>query len=298
MSDGLLVGRKEGRLDPKRIEGDVDRIYAAQLLDGASATAVTFEHCTFANISFKNALLERCRFVNCAFLDCYFRHTTFRSCIFEASKFEDCEFQAPNFVDTTFAFPQFRGCFIPFDSLGDGLPRDPGHCHRIADELSREAGLAGSLSDARRYRLRGEAAYEKHLWNLAWASGGSYYEKTRPLLDRVRAGLKWLSRKFNRHLWGYGERGLILTRSFLLVSVLFATAFWLVAEDDLTYDGSRLDAAGYLLFSFDNLLAGTGFSQVAITGQFTRWLMGLEVLVGLVFIGLAISLVFNWIRRR
>jgi hypothetical protein len=298
MSDGLLVGREEEKLDRARIAGGTDRLYAAQLLDGARATAATFEHCTFANVSFKDVILERCRFVNCAFLDCYFRHTTIRSCIFEACKFEDCEFQAPSFVDSAFAFPNFRGCFIPFDAFGDGLPLDPGHRHRIADELAREASLAGALSDARRYRLRGEAAFEKHQWNLAWASGGKYYEKPRPPLDRARAGVKWFGRKFNRHLWGYGERGLVLARSFLLVSVLFGLAFWLLVGDGLSYRGSGLDVANYLLFSFDNLLAGTGFSQISVTGTFARWLTGLEVLVGLVFIGLSISLVFNWIRRR
>jgi hypothetical protein len=298
MSDGLLVGRSHAKLDVKSITGDSGKVYAAQLLDEASAKAVTFEHCTFANVSFKKAELERCRFVNCAFLDCYFRQTSFRNCIFEACKFEDCEFQAPNFVDTTFEFPQFRGCFIPFDFFGDNLPLDPGYRHRIADELARESSLAGSLSDARRYRLRGEEAFEEHQWNLAWASGSRYYEKSRPPRDRAKAGIKWLGRKFNRHLWGYGERGIILARSFVVVGIVFALLFWALVDGDLSYRGSQLDPGEYLLFSFDNLLAGTGFSQVSIEGEIARWMTGVEVLIGLVFIGLFISLTFNWIRRR
>jgi hypothetical protein len=299
MSGGLLLGRTTATLNPEAISGDTGKLFAAQLLDEATAEGVIFEHCTFANVSFKDAALARCLFRNCAFVDCYFRDTKFTNCKFEVCKFEDCKFVRPHFVDSTFLFPEFRGCYIPFKSFYASLPVDAGFRHAIADELARESGTAGELGDARRYRLVGEEAFERHQWNLAWASGGEYYEKPRPPRDRVEAGVRWAGRKFNRHLWGYGERGVILARSFLVVAViLFPFLYWLLSRDELSYRGEPLSLWNYVLFSIDRILAAAGFSQVVVSGTLVRWLSGIEVFVGLILIGLFISLIFNWIRRR
>lgn len=300
MSGALVLGRKQTQLDPDNLQGGADELYTSQRLDGKRAEALTYKHCTFANISLKSADFERCEFVDCAFLDCYFRDTTFRNCSFEGCKFEDCSFADPRFLDCSFIFPDFRRCYIPFKYFAETLPTDPGYRHSVADILAREAGAAGEAGDARRYRLKGEDAFEQHQWNLAWASGGAYYEKPRPPLDRVGAGLSWLGRKFNRHLWGYGERVLILTRSFLIVgAALFPLVFWLAVSSDLVnQDGTPLGLMDYELFSLDNLLNASGFSGVKTTGALASWIVGTEVLAGLLFIGLFISLVFNWIRRR
>ena len=286
--------------DPRTAIGGRHELFAAQLLDGATITAQTFHHCTFANVSFKDVTLDRCEFVNCAFVDCYFRDTRIRNSSLAACKFERCNFSDPEFVGCTLTFLEFRGCFIPFERFSDALPPDPGYRHRLADELAREAGAAGALRDARKYRLVGESAYERHAWNLAWASGAPYYEKRRPVPLRLHYGLIWLARKFNRELWGYGERGLILARSFLIAAFLvFPVLFRVFAADELqTTAGRSLSLPDYLLFSLDNLLDSPGFSKVQPTGPTAQWLTATEVLVGFMFIGLFITLVFNWIRRR
>lgn len=299
MSGALMAARRIIQLNRNALAGGTDEQYAAQRLDGATGSGLTYRHCTFANVSFKDAKFYQCRFVDCAFLDCYFRDTTIQNCSFEGCKFEDCIFSEPKFLDCTFQFPEFRRCHIPFKFFGHALPLDPGYRHRIADTLAREAARAGEAADARRYRLEGETAYERHLWNLAWASGGPYYEKDRPLLDRVSSGAVWAARKFNRHLWGYGEKGVTLARSFAIVgAVVFPLLFWLLAGSELSTEDGPLTVTDYVLFSFDNLLNASGFSSVAAGGTRSMALVGVEVLVGLLFVGLFISLVFNWIRRR
>jgi hypothetical protein len=298
MGAALIAGRTPFRLNPEAITGGKQELYASQLLNGARARGQDFAHCTFANVSFKEATLERCQFLNCAFIDCYFRDTTIQNCSFAGCKFVDCKFVNPSFTDNTFQFPEFRNCFIPWESFSDCLPPDPGFRSEIADEMAREAGAAGEMTDARRYRLVGEEAFERKLWRIAWASGGTYYEKPRPPLERIGFAGHWVARKFNRHLWGYGERGIVLARSFLIAALLFALIFRWLVPDQLVQDGHPLSFSDYGLYTFDNLLAGTGFSQVNETENLARWLAGLEIFTGLVFIGLFVSLVFNWIRRR
>lgn len=299
MSSAVALGRVPDHIDPHAISGGADKLFTSQLLDGAEAVCATYSHCTFANISFKDVVLRRCEFLNCAFLDCYFRHTEFVNSYFTACKFEDCTFASPELIDSTFVFLEFRGCHIPFEDFEDALPVDPGYRMNLANELAREAETAGASKDARQYRLLAEAAKERHLWNLAWASGGVYYEKPRPSLTRVKHGLSWAGRKFNRALWGYGERGLVLARSFFVVgAVLFPLAFWHFAKEDLAYNGKALNLFDYELFSFDNLFGASGLSQVVATGDTVRWIATGELFTGFVFIGLFISLIFNWIRRR
>jgi hypothetical protein len=205
-----------------------------------------------------------------------------------------------SFVEPIFKFPTFRGCFIPYKEIADQLPDDPGYRYKMADELAREAIATGAQNDARGYRLVAADAHTGHLRNIALAVGSDYYRKHFELKDRAHAGRSYLWRKVNSALWGYGERGWVLGRSFVVVgAVVFPLAFWLFFRESLRLsDGSPLGLVDYELFSFDNLLNRTGFSDVVVTGSGAKTLVGIEVLVGLVFIGLFISLVFNWMRRR
>ncbi len=301
VSGGLLYGRTVGILDCTKDAEET--LFEATRADKWTFSHRVFKHCTFANVSFLKATLDNCTFLNCAFLDCYFRRTEVVSSVFTGCKFEDCTFTKLVFVDATFEFSVFRGCFIEFKEFHDQLPADPGKRFNIADELAREAAAAGASRDARLYRLEGANAYEDHLRNIALASGSSHYRDHFDLGERLDAAISYCRRKFNRFLWGYGERGWVLTRNFLLVgAIAFPLAFWLFVRSHLSVDtngtAKPLRVIDYVLFSFDNLLNRPGFSDVAFSGVEARILVGAEVLVGLLFIGLFISLIFNWIRRR
>lgn len=300
MSGALTQGRALTSLDPSK-DGE-GTLYAAELADDGTFERRRYRHCTFANVSFLKARLDNCEFVNCAFLDCYFRRTEMRSSVFTGCKFEDCFFGELDLEDCTFAFPQFRGCYIQYDEFRLQLPPDPGMRFRIADELGREAGSAGQLSDARRYRLDAAAAWEDHLKNIALASGGDYYKTHFDLGQRLDAVPAWIWRKINRFLWGYGERGWILARSFALVALLvYPLIFWVFLRSNVhrgATDAMPLRTIDYELFSLDNVLNRTGFSAVGATGTAARLVLGSEVLVGLLFIGLFIAVIFNWMRRR
>jgi hypothetical protein len=299
VSGGLLQGRGE----PHELDRDHDasnKLFAATLANEWVFSHRIYRHCTFANISFLEARLNNCTFENCAFLDCYFRKTKFTSSVFAACKFEDCIFTDAEFVDATFDFPIFRGCYIPYDDFEGQLPDDPGKRYKLADELAREAAARGVAGDARRYRLVSATAYEKNLWNIALASGSDYYRTHFDSNQRLSAAVSYFERKINRFLWGYGERGWVLVRSFLLVGALiFPLLFWVLVRGQLKLpDGKPARLVDYELFSFDNLLNRTGFSAITFGGREAQLLVGAEVLVGLMFIGLFISLIFNWIRRR
>lgn len=257
MSAALLYGRPLVPLDPAR--DGAGELYASQLMDKRVFNGRVYEHCTFANISFLDATVQDCRFLNCAFMDCYFRRTALTSSTFTGCKFEDSSLTEVRFVDCTFAFPSFRGCFIKYDEFRNELPHDPGMRYRIADELAREAASGGASSDAREYRLEAASAFEDNLKNIALASGGAYYQSHFDTRARLAAGPNWVRQKLNRFLWGYGERGWVLTRSFAIVGVfLYPVLFWLLVRDNLHREsGGALKLWVQRIFSTTNSLVST-----------------------------------------
>jgi hypothetical protein len=298
MNDSLLVGRTPTKLSAQRAPVVADALFQADRVDSQSFEGVKFEHCTFANVSFKDAELTSCAFENCVFMDCYFRMTVVNSSRFLGCKFISCDFPKTSFRQCSFVYAQFRSCYVPYDEFESSLPTEPNLRRLLAENLAREAEAAGATSDGRSYRLQAYRAYEQYLWHGFLASDEWSRQHFPSVAERVLAGIRLIGRWANRLLWGYGERGWVLVRNAAILTFgLFPLVFYL-ARDGLTQSSGRLGAGSYFFLSADNLLNRTGFSGVDPTTSGARLLVGLEVLLGLVFIGLAITLLFRWITRR
>jgi hypothetical protein len=298
MSDALLVGRKPTKLIGKQPPVLSEALFEADRVDGQTFEAIRFEHCTFANVSFKQATLVSCTFENCVFMECYFRLATLDSSRFLGSKFINCDFPKASFRQCSFIHAHFRGCFIPYQEFEQSLPTQANLRRLLAENLSREAEAAGASADARQYRLQGYRSYERYLWNGLLGADAWSREHFPSLGERVVAGLRLLGRWANRMLWGYGEQGLVLIRNATIVVFGVFPLLYYLWGDDLEQVGGDLGAASYFLLSVDALLNGSGFSGVSPTTSSTRVLVLVEVLVGLIFIGLAVTLLFRWITRR
>jgi hypothetical protein len=298
MNQALLVGRTPTPLQAQQPPLVTGALFEADRVDGQRFEGIHFEHCTFANVSFKDAELISCTFENCAFIDCYFRRTILDSSRFLGSKFITCDFPKPSFRQCSFVYVDFRDCYVPYDEFESSLPLEPNLRRLLAENLARESEAAGASSDARRYRLLSYRAYERYLWYGLLGSDAWSRAHFPSLPERTIAGLRLIGRWINRLVWGYGERGVVLTRNAILLGFgLFPLVFYLVRHE-LTQTGGRVGVASYFFLSVDNLLNRTGFSGVDPTTSLTRFLVGLEVFAGLIFIGLAVTLLFRWITRR
>jgi hypothetical protein len=298
MNQSLLVGRTPTRLQTQQPPVVSGALFEADRVDAKRFEGIRFEHCTFANVSFKEAELVSCTFENCAFIDCYFRLATLDSSRFLGSKFINCDFPKPSFRQCSFVYVEFRDCYVPYAEFEASLPPEPNLWRVLAENLAREAEAAGASGDARRYRLQAYRAYERYLWNGLLGADAWSRAHFPSLPERTLAGLRLIGRWINRLIWGYGERGLVLARNAIIVGFgLFPLIFYVV-RDHLTQTGGKVGPASYFLLSVDNLLNRTGFSGVDPTNPLSRLLVGLEVFVGLILIGLAVTLLFRWITRR
>lgn len=64
-----------------------DKAFAAKRYDGAVIESPSYEHCTFANLGFKEAKFQNGYFLNCIFIGCYFRRAVITNCNFVGCQF-------------------------------------------------------------------------------------------------------------------------------------------------------------------------------------------------------------------
>ena len=166
-TQAYFVGRAVGKIQPP-YRGEQE-VYGGQLLDGSTLEKPTYEHCTFANISFKGVALEGGRFLNCAFIGCYFRKSDIKSSNFSSCRFINCEFPGASFSGCDFRYARFVNCYVPFAEIEHNLPPEPNLREELAHNLAREAAALGDSREARTYRLCEVQAREAHYWAVIMA---------------------------------------------------------------------------------------------------------------------------------
>jgi hypothetical protein len=297
MTDALLAGRTVAALETVEAPIQTGLLFQDQRFEEKTIEGHTFRHCTFANVSFLKTSILRCTFEDCAFLECYFRNTTFEASTFGGCKFINSAFPKPTILTTRFHYCDFRQCFIPHRSIKDSLPDGLGYQSVLAQTLAREAEASGATSDARAFRLIYATAERRHQWSGMIGADAWYRQKFQGK-ERFDAGARWLAMTFNNFLWGHGDRGWVLFRNVLVLTALVFPLLYMSMAGSFEAPDQSFGWIDALLLSVDALLNFSGFSSVEPTSTLARTLVGTEVLLGLVVVGLSVTILFRWITRR
>ena len=207
-----------------------DKTFAGTRLDEKTITGIDgakFAHCTFLNIGFKEVTLKECNFEDCVFVGCYFRKATWHRCRFQACRFIDCQFTGLQIVGSLFFYSRFSDCFIPYNRIKSSLPGEANLKRELAHNLATEAAKLGFSEEASKFRWCEIEAHEQHLRGALWHEEPWYETHYPGVLDRLGAGLRLVSSRLHRQLWGYGEKGRVLLRN-LVVLVLIIFPFGLL----------------------------------------------------------------------
>jgi hypothetical protein len=263
--------------------------------DKKQLTGVRFEHCTFANISFKGATLRDCHFKACVFEGCYFRETTLRDCHFPASRFVDCEFPKPSIFGCGFQYTRFRRTAPEFGLMEPNLPGEPNLCRDLCQNLATEAAALGHEREARRYRLRGIQEHEEFL-RRGYRWSDDYSESHFPGLQRVLAFVALCWSRLNGWLWGHGEYIRRLLLNLLVLAFVLGPGLLYLFKDHL-HGKASVDLGDCLALSVASVLNNSGTSGVSATG------IGLAIVLtltgsGLLFLGLFVTYLFRAVTRR
>ena len=290
-SAAYLLGRAPATLDTA--SGGRDALYAAQRFDGKKLIGKQFAHCTFANISFLDCEIRDSRFIDCVFANCYFRHSKIQDSRFSACKFIDCDLTKIDIRTSDLKYyNNFQGCYIPFGELEPSLPSEGNLRQHLCLNLAEEASRQGALKDAGLYRQAGAKGREEHLKN-AFLHSSQYYRDKYKGGARLNALLEYMGSRLRGWAWGYRRGFLTILRNWAIVAlVLFPLIFWPV-KNGLHQSGKSARAGDLWLASIGNMLPGSGISGIDYVSASARIVAFSEVLIALLFAGLAVSLLFR-----
>ena len=273
-----LVGRQVGEWPVASVSA-TDQLFAAIRRESMTLQGLAFEHCTFANVSFKESQLRGCRFVDCAFLNCYFRKTLLTGSAFVGCKFVGCDFPRLIVQSCDFKYSRFEGCALPFDEMEHSLPPEANLREELARRLAIASDSLGLQAEGRRYRLAAIHAHEEHL-RAAVSSDSEWYVSHFAGTRRLRALGHLVASRFNAALWGHGERWFPLVRNFLVLAlVLFPALLW-GARDGLETPSDSLGLAEVIWLSVTTILPVDGVPPVVATSASTRVILALESFLG------------------
>jgi uncharacterized protein YjbI with pentapeptide repeats len=277
-----------------------DTLFINERFDGEALgpDAPRYKHCTFANVSFKDAKLTDITFEDCVFIGCYFRRTTLSGCKFPASRFIDCDFSKPGIFNCSFAYARFTGTPVEHDYISASIGGEHNIRREISANLAHEAQAVGRTKDARQFRLDAIAAQESFL-RAGYRHETDYYRRKFQGLDQFAAWLAHWRSRMNGLIWGYGERALPLVRNLVILTALVFPVLLLLSRDDLSRtNGNEVSVLDCWFLSVGNVLNNTSLSGVVIDGGWARVTSSIEAGVGLIALGLFITLLFRAVTRR
>lgn len=291
-----LVGREGGEW-PAAASSVADRLFAALRRDGMELQGLTFEHCTFANVSFKDSQLSGCRFVDCAFLNCYLRRTVLKGSSFIGCKFLGCEFPRIVIQSCDFKYSRFEDCALPFDEVEHSLPPEANLREDLARGLAIASDSLGRQLDGRRFRLVEIRAREDHL-RAAVLSQSEWYRSHFAGSQRLMALWRLVSSRALGLIWGHGERMVPLLRNlFVLTIFIFPALLWGV-RDALVSPSGPMDIGEIVWLSVTTVLPVDGVSAIEATTWTTRAILALESFLGVVTGGLLVTVLARRMLKR
>lgn len=291
-----IVGRKTGDW-PVATTPAQGLIFAAEHKDCSTLENLEFQHCTFANVSFKEADIRNCRFINCAFLNCYFRKTELTGSTFVGCKFLSCDFPKIIVQSCDFRYSKFENCVLPFDEMEHSLPREPNLREELADRLAIASDAIGLQNDRRKYRLAAIQAKKEHL-KAAILSKSEWYRRHYSGLRRLSAFAQLITSYFYDIVWGHGEKPIILIRNILILAfVVFPLLLWFV-HDSLNQFSEPLGISDVIWLSVATFISVESVNVVSATGTLARIILTIEAFLGFVSFGLLITLLVRWMFKR
>jgi hypothetical protein len=295
-ASAYLFGRDDGILAIPFV--DQDKLFAAQRLDGQRVERAQFEHCTFANISFKEGTVSESSFLDCVFIGCYLRRADLSESSFIACKFIDCEFPRAAIRGCSFRYAKFSGCIIPFDELKLSLPQEPNLREELSRNLAIEARVLGLRREANAFRMQEISAREEHL-RAAMKGASQWYRDHYDSGRRIEAALRLLMSISNRVLWGYGERAMVLLRNAAILALGLFPLLFLIFRDGISRtDSGPIGFGDALAYSLKNFLPAGIQSDLVAQGVLVRVLSGMEAFIAVIAAALFASYLFRWILNR
>ena len=231
-----------------------------------------------------NKKFENFSFAKTTITGVEFRRCTFKDCLLIGTRFIDCEFYDCRFDGVNTHKIKFAGTYINPEVFGKVLDRQK-HAN-IGVHLFQQL-LANALS-THQPGFAQSAEYHFRRWQRYYLN----YERRSNQVSRIKWLIRWLPNVLYHCFAGYGLRTRFFafwTALLIILIPLFNYRYWdLLAIR--SRDGMVEYPSGIETFYFSVVtIATVGFGDFVPTSQFGMLMVGLEALVGVVWISLFAS---------
>lgn len=250
----------------------------------------------FEDMGFRATKMSNCDFSHNTFINCYFKNAEFWNVDFTGSRFVDCNFDGAKIEHSDFIYCKFSGCFIGYETMLNNLPNEFNLREKLCRNLSLESLNAGYDKDYKKYFYEMKKAGEIDNFEI-FRLNPKYYYKQKPLSEKTRAFLKFCFSKLNKFIWGYGENIFRLFIMLMIIIGLFAALFCSKCTI-LLYNSekAKITISKALFISIMNLCTTSAGFYAGNT--FTEILFMVENGIGILFLGLFVSVITKNINRR
>lgn len=300
-----MSGREEAEItiltgETRRI---TDKLFVNLREDGRRYNDLLVNHCTFANMGFKNAKIIQCDLSHCVFIDCYFKRTYFQNTNFTGCKFINCKFDHITVIACDFRYTTFKDCIMDFIVMRQNLPPMPSMSNirwELCRNLANESLRLGRANQFRSYFFEEKRACESHYWQML-VQKEEFYKNHYDTVDRLIGLTSFLGSKINKYLWGYGEKIssllLVISSVIIIFSLIYFLSGQIFSENGISDQSKKsltfLRSIGFSLSAF--------FSSslyYTTTNNTVRFLTTFERILGIVFGGFFVTSLFRYVNRR
>jgi hypothetical protein len=256
-------------------------------------------HSKFDNIGFRESKISNSDLTHNIFINCYFKKTKIWNVDFTGCKFINCQFEGVEIQHSDFIYTEFENCCIDFDSMFNNLPAEYNLRAKLCRNLALEALKVAMDTDYKKYFLEMKMSNEKHYYETFRLHPKVYYKK-KTVGQRFIAIGNYIKSKFSKIIWGYGENVQQLLISMGVIVLLYSLVFWKSGEVfKNSLESTELYQLSYWESLYFSILNFCTASAGYIPNDFyTQALVASENLIGVIFIGCFVTVMYKNICRR
>ncbi|MGD9863325.1 MAG: pentapeptide repeat-containing protein [Pseudodonghicola sp.] len=267
-----------------------------EIWDKKEIVGKRFERCCFVEIGARDARFRDCVFQACTFENVYLKGAAFNNVSFIGSDFERCNFHSARFHDCIFDYTKFIRCHLTPEQVRDNLPSNPSASYRLLRNFYEEARALGNWGDMKQLFFLSKREEDRHS-KYIFSSYNEYYKRTYSFPSRVRSFLKYSASVFSRWVWGYGRSPMILVRNLIVFLFLFP---WFVYRSSSVSGGAAKFVGDYWDYFRASLVITLPFTSIReedsilkIVSTTPQWAQATGAVVGLVFFGMFLSILYS-----
>lgn len=293
MYEHYLEKHKENVDDITSLELYTNRLFINDTLNNKTKyELIKFERCTFSKIGFREVEFSNTQFNHSVFIGCYFQKTKFDNILFSNCIFINCGFYNCKFNGCDFFYTEWEKTAINYKDIIQSLPNRQNLRKKLCRRMAKEWLAMGDISEFKNFffeaKLSQEAQYKEIIIRKE-----EYYKETYEIKDSFKYLFKYILSKFERYVWGYGERisNVILT-SFVTISLF--SAIYYHSQIPNTEPSNKLLTSIYISISyFLTISCGIEYENL-----FYRIVTCVEGFFGIAFMGFFVASLFRRINSR